>query len=374
MVSSGKKKNVSMRQVLAALMDDQAPFPATYLHHLSDLEGMDLAALHSVWPQVHANRRYGVLEDLEELVALDTLVSFNAIARMALPDPHPRVRAVAIRLLNEDEDVGLASIFMQMLEQDPDVGVRAEAAAALGRFVYRGELEEIPLDIFRAIENRLIETANSSEDALIRRRALESLGFSGREEVPALIRQAYQSGNEDWIASALFAISRSADSAWEPEVKRMLRHPRANVQVEAVRAAGELELDSTRRILLDLLEEEAQDSDIRAAVIWSLSQIGGDEVRDTFETLLEETEDEEELELLSDALDNLNFTEDMGMFTLLDMDEIGQANREIDDIESYLTSFENDDLENTKETGNRDSGGDDDGSITKRGGKSAEEE
>lgn len=251
------------------------------------------------------------------------------------------------------------------------MGVRAEAAAALGRFVYEGELEKIPEDVFRTVENRLIETVNSAEEALIRRRALESLGYSGREEVPALIRQAYQSDDPDWMASALFAISRSADSSWEPEVKRMLRHPRANVQIEAVRAAGELELDSTRRILLDLLEEEAQDSEVRSAVIWSLSQIGGDEVRDVFETLLEESDDEEEMELLSDALDNLDFTEDMAMFSLLDMDQVGQANREIDDIESYLSSFDNDDIENPKETGNRDSGGDDSGSITKRGGKSA---
>ena len=65
---------------------------------------------------------------------------------------------------------------------------------------------------------------------------------------------------------------------------------------------------------LGALEEEAQDSEIRAAIFWSLSKIGGEEVRETLETILEETEDEEEVEILEEALDNLSFTEDVGLY------------------------------------------------------------
>lgn len=318
-----QKKNVSLQQVLAALLDDQSVFPPAYLRHFSDLEGADLESLRSVWPQVKAHRRLALLEDLEDLAENDTLVSFDAVARMALTDEDPRVRTVAVRLLWEDEDPRLASAFIQMMNEDADAGVRAAAASALGLFIYLGETEKIPEQILHQVEESLLKVHAGQDDALIRRRALESLGYSGRPEVAKIIQAAYASQDMDWVASSLFAIGRSADSAWEPQVMRMLRYPKANVQLEAVRAAGALELEKSRRILLDLLEEEAQDSEIRAAIFWSLSQIGGEEVRETLETILEETEDEEEAEILEDALDNLSFTEDVGLYGLFDFANAG---------------------------------------------------
>ncbi len=347
-----QKKNVSLQQVLTALLDEQNVFPPAYLHQFSDLEGANLESLRSVWPQVKAHRRLGLLEDLEELAEADTLVSFDNVARMALQDPDPRVRTVAIRLLWEDEDPRLAPIFIEMMEHDEDAGVRAAAAAALGLFVYDGEVEEIPAETLHQVEDSLLRvlgnprTSPGPDAPLVRRRALESLGYSGREEVPGLIQAAYDSTDTDWIASALFAMGRSADEAWAPEVLRMLRHPKANVQIEAVRAAGALSLERARRTLLDLLEEEAQDSELRAAIFWSLSQIGGEEVRETLETILEETEDDEEAEILEDALDNLSFTEDTGLYGLFDFADAGQTG-EADDLDDDLAldSDEEDDNE-----------------------------
>ncbi|RPJ50534.1 MAG: HEAT repeat domain-containing protein [Chloroflexi bacterium] len=331
-----QKKNVSLQQVLAVLLDESSVFPPAYLRYFSDLEGPDLEAVRSVWPQVKPGRRLALLEDLEELAEADTLVSFDNFARVTLEDPDPRVRTVAIRLLWENNDPRLASTFINMLENDPDPGVRAAAANALGQFIYLGEIEEIPADVLHRVEESLLKVMAGAEDELTRRRALESLGFSSRPEVPDLIRAAYDSNDADWMSSALYAMGRSADNAWAPEVMRMLRHPKANVQLEAVRAAGSLELDRSRRILLDLLEEEAQDSELRAAVFWSLSQIGGEEVRETLETILEETEDDEEAEILEEALDNLSFTEDVDLFGLFDFANAGQSITDPEDLDRGL--------------------------------------
>jgi HEAT repeat protein len=231
------------------------------------------------------------------------------------------------------------------MEEDPDANTRAAAATALGLFIYLGEIEEIPEDIWHQVEESLLKVHAGQDDILVRRRALESLGFSGRPEVPELIRAAYASADTDWVSSSLYAIGRSADNAWEPEVIRMLRYPKANVQLEAVRAAGSLELEKSRRILLDLLEEEAQDSEIRAAVFWSLSQIGGEEVRETLETILEETEDEEEAGILEDALDNLSFTEDVGLYGLFDFAGAGEIDPA--DLDDGLTLDGNKDGDET---------------------------
>lgn len=350
MTTRPEKKNISIQQVLTALLDEKTAFPPVYLRHFSDLEGRDLEAVRSVWPQLSARRRFTLIEDMEVMNEVDTIVSFDGIARFALEDTDPRVRTVAIRMLWETDDNRIADVFLRLLKKDESADVRAAAASALGHFVYRGELEEIPEALLRKVENSLLETINSQDEPLVRRRALEAMGFSSREEVPALIRTAYASNETDWVASALFAMGRSADSAaWAPDVLRQLQSPKAEIQLEAVRAAGSLELDRSRRALLDMLDEEALDRDIRFAVIWSLSQVGGDEVRDTLEELMEETEDDEEADNLQDALDNLSFTEDVGLYGLFDFDQIGQANQEIKDLEEY-TAISEDDLPDSDPT------------------------
>jgi HEAT repeat protein len=320
MTTRPDKKNISFQQVISSLLDTQTPFPPVYLHQFSDLEGSDLDSLRTVWPQVHPDRRFSLLEDLENLAEVDTLVLFDNLALFALNDSDPRVRTVAIRLLWEHEDPDVVDTFFRILREDEDTNVRAAAAAALGKFVYLGEVEDIPVDILHDVESHLLEVMGSQDSPLVRRRALESLGFSGRSEVPSLIRTAYNTGEPDWLASALFAIGRSADETWGPDVLRMLRYPRIDVQIEAVRAAGELALDTARDPLLRLLEEEIDDNDLRIATIWSLSQIGGEDVRETVEKMGDETEDEEEAGFLEDALDNLSFTEDADVFNILDID------------------------------------------------------
>jgi HEAT repeat protein len=322
MLNRPKKQNISIQQVLTALLDDKNFFPPAYLHQFSDLEGVDLAALRSVWPQASGNRRFTLLEDLEELAEEDTLVSFDNVAKMALEDEDPRVRTIAVRLLWESEDTKLADEFGRMLLKDPDFNVRAAAATALGLFVYLGELEEITEEIHHSTEDLLIDTVNGTDEILVRRRALEALGFSGREEVPTLIRKGYEDGSHVWLESALFAMGRSADETWAPEVLRMLGHSQTTVQIEAVRAAGELALEAARRPMLLLLDDELIDTELRTAVYWSLSKIGGDDVRETLEERLEETEDDEEAEIIEDALENLDFTEEMNLFDMLDLDDL----------------------------------------------------
>ncbi|WP_322507827.1 HEAT repeat domain-containing protein [Anaerolinea sp.] len=327
------RKPIPFDRVIKALLDESTPFSPTYLHRFSDLEEEELDALKQVWNQIQPTRRLALLSDLEEISDADTLVFFDNVARIALNDEHGAIRAQAIRLLWLSEDAELIPLYLNFLS-DPEAEVRAEAAGALGKFVYLGELEELPEQTLHEIENRLIDVVRGKDQALVRRRALEALGFSSREEVPLLVREAYQTNDPDWVASALMAMGRSYDKEYEPEVKRMLKHPKVNVQLEAIRAAGELELESARRPLLDLLEEEAQDSEVRYAAIWALSQIGGEQVRETLEKIAEETEDDEELEIVEQALDNLQLNEEISMmmfdFDIEDEEDLKKFGRQID--------------------------------------------
>jgi HEAT repeat protein len=319
MMASDKQDKTTFQQVLDALMDVNRPFPPVYLHRFSDLDPTSLKALKTVWGRIPVERKRAFLEDLEETAETDTLVSFNDLARHALTDSDSEVRVTAIRLLWEDEDRKLAPIFIGMMEDDPDHQVRATAASALGLFEYLGELEEIPEETHELVEDKLLAVAQGEDHPLVRRRALESLGYSSREEVEDLLRESYERGNSEWLASALFAMGRSAEEKWGPAIMRMFGHDQPDVREEAVRAAGELELSTARDSLMDLVTEDP-DEDVQLAAIWSLSQIGGAGVRPLLERLFEETEDEEIADLIEEALENLSFTEDMASFDMLDID------------------------------------------------------
>jgi len=208
------------------------------------------------------------------------------------------------------------------------VNVRAEAANALNLFVDLGELEKISEETYREIEDALLASANSEDELHVRRAALESLGYSSRLEVTTLIESAFHRQDPRWQASALIAMGRSADDRWEDEVTSSLVSEDERVKRAAVQSAGELSLKSAGPILIRLLEE-GDVEDVVSAAVWSLSQIGGEDARTYIETLLDQTEDEDQIEFLEEALDNLAFTEDLDRFELLAVD----PDAEIEELE-----------------------------------------
>jgi HEAT repeat protein len=313
-------QNAPFLTVVDALLDDGNPFPARYLHSFSDMEPDDLKQLKKAWPEVSPRRKHTLLEDLEDLAEADTLTSFDDLARSLLVDPDPIVRTRAIRLLWECDDAKLIPEYLDMLNNDEDVEVRAAAANALGQFVYLGELDKIATEVHNEIEDQLLAATSSSNETLIRRRAVESLGYSGREEVIPLIEAAYREKNPDWVVSALFAMGRSSDNRWKKQVLAQLRSPNEDIRSEAIHAAGELELESSRPVLLDLLEDE-EDLEVRHEIIWALSKIGGEGVRSKLEELHEIEEEDEEADFIEEAMGTLSFTEDMGNFSLIDIDD-----------------------------------------------------
>jgi HEAT repeat protein len=311
--------NTSFQSVLDALLSDRKEFPRRYLQEFSDMGALELKALLDMWPQVKPSRKLTLLEELTSLAEKDTLVSFDDFARALLTDPEPEVRTRAIRLLDEYEDPKVVPSYLDMLKNDPDVNVREDAANALRLFVDLGELEEIPASIYHQVEDALLASAASEDNVRVRRVALESLGYSSRLEVTTLIESAFQREDPAWQASALVAMGRSADDRWDDEVTRSLVHVDDRIRKAAVQAAGELSLQSARPILLKMLGEEEEPS-ILSAVIWSLSQIGGEDVRTYLENLLDQLEDDEQIAFLEEALDNLAFTEDLERFDLLAFD------------------------------------------------------
>ncbi len=309
----------SIQKIIDELLDGTKEFSRRSLQQLSDIDPASLKTLMEAWPRVQPERKRLLLEELHSLADDDTLVSFDDFARTMLTDPDAQVRAGAIRLLDECEDVKLIPAFIKTLAGDERAETRAEAAIGLGKYVELGELEEISEKVKRQVEDALLAKVNSDDQLLVRRNSLEALGYSSRPEVVTAIESAYHRENPDWQASALFAMGRSADERWEDHILSSMLDEIEIVRLAAVEAAGELGLDAARIVLFRLLEDE-EDDDIAAAAIWSLSQVGGEDVRIYIQNLLDQSEDDEQVEFLEEVLDNLYFTEDLAKFDLLNLD------------------------------------------------------
>jgi HEAT repeat protein len=311
---------IPFHQLINALLDEETPFHPRYLYRLSDLDDQELGLLADSWSRISIRRRQALMEDMEELGEKDYLMNFEGAGRLGLRDSDSKVRALALHLLWEYEVFDLIPLFIDLMENDPEATVRAAAAQTLGKFVYFGELEELSQDVHQNLQARLLKTARSDSAAPVRLRAIESLGFSSLKEVEQLIEKTYASGEKEMVAASLFAMGRSANNRWEEHVISRFAHPFPKVRMEAARAAGELELDEAIEGLLELLDDD--NDDVRAASIWSLSQIGGEGVRDALEEMQESTEDEEEADFIETALDNLSFTEEMELFSMFALPDI----------------------------------------------------
>ena len=196
-------ERIKFSEVAAALKDTDHPFPPRLLRGFSDLFPRDIKEFIPIWQDATITRKISLLEDLEEITEKDTLVCFDEVAKAVINDLDPRVRVLSIRLLWECEDPKLVPTLIELMLEDIDEGVRSTAASLLGHFVYLGELEEIPDVVKISAVKNLLDVVLSEEVSQVRMRALESLGYSSHPKVPALIKAAYDSKENLWVACAL---------------------------------------------------------------------------------------------------------------------------------------------------------------------------
>jgi hypothetical protein len=329
-----KNNDVPFQTVIDALVDTSTPFPGSYLTRFSDIQLSDLTLLRENWPAIKPKRRLSLVDDLIKLNEKSTLVCFDDVGTMMLSDEDVRIRTAGIRLLHESEDHRLVSKFIQLVERDKQVVVRAAAAGALGAFVLLGELDKISHEKLHNIEHVLLPCITGTDDDLVRRSALEAMGYSSRKEMERLIADAFEESDPDWVASALVAMGRSASEEWEMRILRSLFHPDSVVKMEAIRAAGALNLSRAVEPLLEMLDSDgSMGKELRFAAIWALSEIGGEKAAAALEALLENAETDEEAEFVEEAIDNIGFGSDSLGLDFLDLESLRQGNADNDEYE-----------------------------------------
>ena len=236
----------------------------------ADARGFALA-----WPQFPEETRLSVLRRLAELAETNVEHLFGRAYRVALTDASPVARQLAVSALWEDEGSDLVERFAKLLESDSSSDVRAEAAAALGRFAELATYETLNEQDAGLVKRALYAAAFTGDQPdHVRRRALESISiFGDLAETRTLISEFFDSDDTATRASAIFAMGRSLDRRWLPTVIAELGSDDSEIRYEAARAAGELGHVDAVEALSALVRDP--DPEIRHAAIISLGKIGG---------------------------------------------------------------------------------------------------
>lgn len=277
-------------RTLTLLRDPDASFTAEAIYSLSDLDGEQLQAFEALWPDLAVERRRALMLRLVETAETNFELDFSTIVHFALGDPDVDVRRIAVEGVLEEAGMHTVERLMQLALHDPFSEVRASATRALGQFVLQGELGKLPEHFNRRLQDTVLVLYNDlDEDIDVRRRALEAISNCGREGVKEMIHEAYNADDYPMRVSAVYAMGRSCDDIWTPQILDELTSDEPEMRYEAARAAGELELQKALPRLIELAYED--DREIQEAAIWSLGEIGGSTARKALNELAALAED-----------------------------------------------------------------------------------
>jgi len=294
----------SFESVVKKLIDNDERLTSAEIAALSLAEPEERILFRRYWPEVPAERKAHLLGRMLELAETDANLEFSPLYRIMLADDTAVVRSAAIQGLWENDDPTLIRKLLPMMTDDPDSGVRAAAAEALGRFAMLAEYGKLSPETANALSQSLLDVFDNSGEAIdVRRRALEAAAYLTRPEVREAITDAYDSDNPALRASALFAAGRNLDPSWLETLLDETVSELPELRYEAAVALGEYEDERGVPQLVRLTEDD--DTEVRLAAITALGKIGGQDAKRQLEELTQ-SEDEAVREIAAESLEDLS--------------------------------------------------------------------
>jgi len=245
----------------------------------------------------------------------DVRKTFLNLLKDRLAPPSDRLIAAELAgdftAINDD----LAHALMAVLRDggEPEE-LRARAAISFGAALDAADIEfeeelqgfddeeMVPISVETFLQIRqLLKGLYAGEKVpkLVRRRILEAAVRAPEPWQEDAIREAYASGDRDWILTAVFAMRFV--NGFEDETMEALKSSDSEIHREAVLAAGEKELDAAWPHVLALAKDNRTEKDLRIAAIGAVGSIRPDEAQAILFKLAE-SEDEDIAEAADEAL------------------------------------------------------------------------
>lgn len=231
--------------------------------------------------------------------------TFRKLLKNRQADPADRLKAAELAGDLTVIDNDLANILLAVLcnKEEPEE-LRAQAAISFGPVLEMafGELfddsdefddpEMVPISEhqFSTIQETLRRIySDATTPKLLRRRVLEGSVRAREDWHKGAVREAYASGDQEWMLTAVFAMCYLP--GFETETMEALQSPDPLIHFHAVTAAGNKELDDAWTHIIELVQDDGTEKDLRIAAIEAASQIRPEEAR---ETLIELTDSDDE--------------------------------------------------------------------------------
>ena len=303
------KKN-QFSDILSELRENNRELTYKEIQSFSDLSEENLAQFRQTWNLLSNKRKEMFFELLLVEFMSNTLMDFSEIALIGLNDEDPIIRRGSLKLLMDNRKSYFLDQLISISKQDPDTEVRLDAISTLGYFLMDMETAERGKNKAKKVLKAL-ESLMESPDKLTRLRVMEALAYVDHPAIIPLVYASLTSNIDTEIASGLRAVQNSLNQRWAANVIENLDHPNPDVQYEAIKAVGELQLKRARNRILRLLAQFDQlDDDILDAAILTASQLGGNQVKEMIEMIEEVFEDEEDMvDLFEEAKSNLELVD-----------------------------------------------------------------
>lgn len=295
----------AMVDILEAL-NSSDPVSIPLLYRLSDLTPVELGEFCSGWATIDTDRRRVIVRHLADITEDNFHVDFSGVFEHCLEDIAPEVRKASLDGLWDSDKVSLIGRIIDLMESDPDIEVRALAAATLGHYVLLGEWRQIPGGAVEPVVESLLKKIEGEQTFdTVKHAALESVAASGHPRIESLIRDAYDSAELEAQKSALFAMGRSAETLWIDIVIDEMSSPIVEMRLEAARAAGEIGDKKAVPEVIELTSDE--DLEVRLVAVSALGRIGGDIPRRFLEDIIADPDTKDLHEVASEALEEVDW-------------------------------------------------------------------
>jgi len=213
--------------------------------------------------------------------------TFQKLLRNRAADPADRLIAAELAGDLTVMDNDLANVLLTVLrnKEEPEE-LRASAAIAFGPVLevafteldedmdgfYDPEMVPISEGQFHTIQDALRRIYNdTAAPKLVRRRILEASVRAPEDWHAEAVREAYASGDPEWVLTAVFAMGEVR--GFEKETLEALQSADPQIHYQAVVAAGAQELDAAWPHVLALATDDGTEKDLRMAAILAIGSI-----------------------------------------------------------------------------------------------------